>query len=283
MKQITTLVALICFAFAGMSQTDSARIDSFLQDTTKPRMTADYDTIRVGNMIIIRKGCDRSSPDVYRRTGNYNNQNVVTNWFIVDLGFNQVNDKTNYANAIAAGYLPAGANSDWFNQRNFKSTNVNIWVFMQRLNLIKHFVNLKYGAGLELNNYKYQDNIRFQKTNKPEVIMDVADYRKNKLAADYLTIPVMLNFNFAPSKKNGFGFSAGASGGYLYSARQKTVGGGKGKEKYHDDFDLRTFKISYIAELVFGPIKLYGSYATQSMFKNSLDQTPYNFGIRLSQ
>jgi hypothetical protein len=154
---------------------------------------------------------------------------------------------------------------------------------MQRLNLVKHFVNLKYGAGIELNNYKYQDNIRFQKTNKPEVIMDVVDYKKNKLAADYITVPVMLNFNFAPSKKNGFGFSAGASAGYLYSSRQKTVGGGKGKVKYHDDYDLRDFKISYIAELVFGPIKLYGSYATQSMFKNSLDQTPYNFGIRLSQ
>jgi hypothetical protein len=28
---------------------------------------------------------------------------------------------------------------------------------MQRLNLIKHVVNLKYGLGLELNNYHFDD------------------------------------------------------------------------------------------------------------------------------
>ncbi|MEO8583962.1 MAG: outer membrane beta-barrel protein [Flavitalea sp.] len=282
MKKITALmVAMVCCALGSMAQPDSTTI-SILNDTMPASVSSSYDTIHVGNMIIVRKGSDRSNPNIYRRNY-YANQNVVTNWFIIDLGFNQVNDKTNYTQAIATGYLPAGANSDWFNQRNFKSTNVNIWIFMQRLNMIKHVVNLKYGAGLELNNYKYEDNIRFQKTNKPEVIMDVADYRKNKLAADYLTVPVMLNFNFAPERKNGFGFSAGASAGYLYSSRQKTVGGGKGKVKYHDDYDLRKFKISYIAELLFGPIKLYASYATKSMFKNSLDQTPYNFGIRISQ
>ena len=37
-----------------------------------------------------------------------------------------------------------------FKLKTVKSVNVNIWFFMQRLNLIKHYVNLKYGLGLEL-------------------------------------------------------------------------------------------------------------------------------------
>jgi hypothetical protein len=278
MKRVFTLVALVCYAMNGFAQ-DSTSVSG---DTIKK---PDNDTIRVGNIIIIRSGKDRNRGyyDTTERRFKYNNDNVTTNWMIVDLGINQVNDKTNYTQAIANGYLPAGANEDWFDQRGFKSTNVNIWVFMQRVNMIKHVVNLKYGLGVELNNYKYREPIRFQETSKPLVIMENVEYKKNKLAADYITIPVMLHFNFTPhSKTHGFGFSAGLSGGYLYSSRQKTVGGGMGKHKEHDDFDLRKFKVAYIAEISLGPVRLYGSYATQSMFKNGLDQTPYSFGLRLS-
>jgi hypothetical protein len=93
---------------------------------------------------------------------------------------------------------------------------------------------------------------------------------------------MMLNFNFTPSRRHGFGFSVGASAGYLYASRQKTVSNDFGKKKDKEDFELRKFKISYIGELSLGVVKLYGSYATQSMFEKGLDHTPYNVGIRLS-
>lgn len=270
MKRILTVLGIVCLAMNG-----------FAQDTTElPK----NDTIRVGNMIIVRSGKDRGKSyfDSTLKVFRDNNPNITTNWFIFDIGVNQVNDKTNYPQAIANGYLPAGANENWFDQRNFKSTNINIWIFMQRLNMIEHVVNLKYGLGLELNNYKYTEPIRFRDDNTPLVIMENVDYKKNKLAADYITVPLMLNFNFTPSAKHGFGISAGVSGGYLYSSRQKTVGGGMGKHKEHDDFDLRRFKIAYVGEISLGPVRLYGSYATKSMFKNALDQTPYSLGLRFS-
>lgn len=270
MKRLITALALVCLAGNGMAQ----------DSTSVPQ----NDTIRIGNMIIIRSGKDRdrSYYDTTSRTFKRKNENVTTNWWVIDLGFNRVSDKTDYPSAIAAGYLPAGANEDWFDQRNFKSTNVNIWVFMQRINLLYHVLNLKYGLGIELNNYKYTEPILYQETNKPLVLMGTEDFKKNKLAADYLTIPLMLNFNVNPKKKNGLNFSVGVSAGYLYSSRQKTVGGGMGKKKYRDDYDLRDFKFSYVGEIGLGPVKLYASYAMQSMFENALDQTPYNFGLRLS-
>ena len=42
---------------------------------------------------------------------------------------------------------------------------------MQRLNVIKHVFNLKYGLGIELNNYRYTQNIKYL-TNPTQVIMD---------------------------------------------------------------------------------------------------------------
>jgi hypothetical protein len=104
---------------------------------------------------------------------------------------------------------------------------------------------------------------------------------KNKLSADYLTVPLMLNFNLTPGRGRGFGFSVGASAGLLYSARQKIKNDGD-KNKTKDDFSLETWKISYVAELLLGPVKFYGSYATKSMFEKSLDITPYTVGFRFS-
>jgi hypothetical protein len=198
-------------------------------------------------------------------------------------------DNTNYAGAAAQQYAP-GSNESWFELRDWKSRNVNIWFFMQRMNIAKHILNLKYGLGLELNNYHYKQNIRY--TDNPPPIPDPAivtmdlttdrDYKKNKLAADYLTVPLMLNLNFTPNREKGFGISFGVSGGYLYSARNKTVTSDEGKKKAKDDFDLEKWKLSYIAELALGPVRLYGSYATKSMYERGLDITPYNFGFRIS-
>ncbi len=212
---------------------------------------------------------------------NYKPSNVSTNWIILDLGFSNYTDKTNYASASAQQFAP-GATRDWFNLRTGKSINVNIWLFMQKLNLIKHVVNLKYGLGIELNNYRYTENIRFVK-DPTGVIMDTIDYRKNKLAADYYTVPMMLDFNFTPHRKEGFGFSVGASAGYKYSSREKLISRQTGKYKIHDNFDMEPWKISWIGELHLGPVKLYGSLATKSMFRQGLDQTPYYRGDQAQQ
>jgi hypothetical protein len=271
MKRFLLATIALGLAVSGFSQTDTTA-------------TERVDTIRVGGMIIIKKGDGRDTTRDRHITINTRKKkkptNISTNWFIIDLGFSNLDDKTNYASAETQAFAP-GSDEDLFKLRNGKSTNVNIWIFMQKLNMVKHVVNLKYGLGLELNNYRFSDErIKFDRN--PTMITRDESWRgidKNKLAADYLTVPLMLNFNFTPQKKQGFGFSAGVSGGYLYSARQKTKDGGK-KVKTKDDFDLDQWKLSYIGELNMGPLKLYGSYATKSMWEKGLDQTPYNVGIR---
>jgi hypothetical protein len=105
---------------------------------------------------------------------------------------------------------------------------------------------------------------------------------KNKLVANYLTVPVMLNINTNPMKgKRGFQFSAGVSGGYLSSARQKQKGLG-GTDKTKSNFNLEQFKLSYVAELGLGPVKLYGSVATSPMHQYGVEQVPYTLGLRFS-
>lgn len=276
MKSILLVCVAACLFNSGFAQ----------EDTTGKKET--NDTIRIGGMIIIKKGGTNDSeiitgektvriPSRRRKP-----ENLTTNWWIFDIGYSGFEDKTNYASPEAQAFAP-GSTEDWFDLRGGKSRSVNIWVLMQRLNMIKHVVNLKYGIGLELNNYFFDDeSIRFEK-NPTLVTMDptLKGAKKNKLAADYLTVPLMLNFNFTPERRNGFGFSAGISAGYMYSARQK-VKISDDKFKIHNDFDLERWKLSYIGEVNLGLVKLYGSYAFESMWEKGLDQTPYNVGLRFS-
>ncbi len=258
---------------------------SFSQDSTGKDHA---DTIKIGGMIIIKNGDKNDTANNRRITiSNRNrnrNQNVQTNWWIVDVGFTNYNDNSNYVNAASAGFVGSGVGKDQLELRTGKSVNVNIWAFMQKLNIAKHVLNLKYGLGVELNNYRFDDE-RVQLLEDPTRIVlneEWKDYEKNKLAVDYVTLPMMLNINFTPKRQRGFGISGGVSAGYLYSARQKIKDDGN-KDKTHDNFDLRKWKLSYIGELNLGPVKLYGSYAMKSMWEKGLDQTPYNVGVRLSR
>lgn len=278
MKRITILLAGICMALTGLAQDDSTKVET--------------DTIRVGNMIIIKRRGQNDPPErAYRndrheartyRRNNYKPKNIETNWGIVDIGFANYRDKTEYGTGEAALFAP-GLVKDDFKLIPGKSSNVSVWVVMQRLNLIEHVVNLKYGAGFESINFRYKRPLKFETDPKTLVIKDMVNhYEKNKLVTEYVTVPMMLNFNFTPKREKGFGFSVGASAGYLFASRQKTVTDEDGKRKTRDDFDLRPWKISYIAELSLGPVIIYGSYANKSMFEKGLDQTPYAVGFRLA-
>ena len=298
MKKFTLLMAIILFCHYSHAQDDSAKVIS-AADTSLP--ASNNDTIRIGNILIIKKG-KKEDKDVNITMGRHSserkqNSRVSTNWGVIDIGFSNYGDQTNYANTGV--YLvnkpgnPALGKSD-FKLRTEKSININIWFFMQRLSLLKNHVNLKYGLGLELNNYRYKAPLSYREngvipysggmqTNSPFIFRDSISFSKNKLAADYLTVPFMLNFASNPhTSKKGISVSAGVSAGYLYSQRNKQKSSERGKDKNKGEYDLERFKLSYIAELGLGPVRLYGSYSPKSMYEHSLDMRPYTVGFRLS-
>jgi len=287
MKQLILLLAtaIIC-------------LNSTAQDAPQKK-DENKDTIRIGGMIIVKKGKkgEGQSVSVAPDNGKKKKKAISTNWWILDLGFANYSDKTNYAHAGSylvnrPGYTALDKND--FKLRAGKSVNINLWIFMQRLNLIQNHVFLKYGLGIELNNYRYKSAINYNEdglvpyttntqTNAAFIFRDSISFSKNKLAADYVTVPVMLNFvTNADERKNRFSLGLGVSAGYLYSQRNKQVSSERGKLKNKGDYDLERFKFSYVAELGLGPIMLYGSYSPMSMYERSLEIKPFNIGFRFS-
>jgi Outer membrane protein beta-barrel domain len=287
MSKLFTLMALVAICTVANAQSIPGK---------------ESDTIRIGNIIITKDG-NKNEEDKNSRTHitmgrNYHRKlsKVSTNWGIIDLGIANYSDKTNYSATGNFLYNRPGTTAlgkNDFKLRAGKSIDVNIWFFMQRLSLVKQYVNLKYGLGLELNNYRYNldANISYLEHNtfvaglagSPVIIRDSIQFTKNKLAADYLTVPLMLNFSSSPGYTNkGISLSVGVSAGYLYSSRNKQKSQERGKEKNKGDYDLERFKLSYVAELGIGPVRLYGSYSPKSFYGTGLDMRPYTLGIRFS-
>jgi hypothetical protein len=213
---------------------------------------------------------------------------VSTNWFVFDIGFAGYSDRTNYSSSTAQDFLKnqgaVPASKGDYALNGSRVSNFNLWFFMQRASIIKNVLNLKYGFGLESNNYFFKSGITYVDGLSPYTERALATnvISKNKLVANYLTVPMMLNLNTNPPRgKRAFQLSAGISAGYLYGSRQKQiVNNSKIKEK--TDFNLERWKLSYVAELGLGPVKLYGSMAMVPLHQYGLDQRPYTVGLRFS-
>lgn len=292
MKRLAIVTAAFLLSGSLFAQTDSTNNNS--------------DTVRVGNFIIIKKNKDGNTSsdnksiwkdwdrnfDIKIERRNRPNRNISTNWWIMDLGFTNFRDQTNYANAQAGGYFrtfrPAdgAVNQNSFKLNTGKSTNVNIWFFMQKVNVVKHVVNLKYGLGLEMYNFRYDSRISYRKdATNPYVYNDSISFSKNKLYAGYLTVPFMININTSPNNRRGFSISAGMSAGYLISSRNKQKSSERGKQKSPGDFNLEPFRVAAIGEVGLGPVRLYGSYSINKLHKDitRVEQYPYAVGIRFSR
>ena len=287
MKRVVLVSLLAFFSVSLFAQ----------EDSVKSTIKSGGDTIQIGSITIITKGPNNNTKAIIAAPVEKNNhqksefvvkkKKVSTNWFVWDLGFSGYSDKTNYASSEAQNFLhnqgiiPASKGD--YALKGSRISNFNLWIFMQRASIASNVVNLKYGFGIESNNYFYKSSITYVDGISPYTVRGSAnEFSKNKLVANYLTVPVMLNINTNPSKnRTGFQFSAGISGGYLYGSRQKQKGT-EGTVKNKTDFNLERWKLSYVAELGLGPIKLYGSMATTKLHQYGLDQHPYTIGVRFS-
>lgn len=257
------------------------------------------DTLQIGGFAIIRDG-DKSNTAANGAGVTYNqiwvsrpakkNKAVSTNWLILDIGFANYRDQTNYAFAQAGNYLrvmrpgdPA-VNESTTTLNTGKSSNVNIWLFMQRASLHKNVLNLKYGLGLEMYNFRYDSRISFRNTPAPMAFNDSISFTKNKLYAGYITVPLMININTRPGSRRGLIMSAGMSAGYLLASRNKQISGERGKQKYKGDLALEPWRLAAIGEIGLGPVRLYGSYSLNQLQKSytRMEQYPYTIGIRFS-
>ena len=207
MKHLLVLIlAVISGIFYAQAQTDTT-------GTTKS------DTVKVGNFVIIKEKKNKNAGNadteddknttIKIHIGDNDNDSdddddddhkksktTSTNYFILDLGFANFRDNTDYGSNPSYLNTLGGApfTSSDLKLNTGKSTNVNLWLFMQKLNVSRHVLNLKYGLGMEMYNFRYKNSISYN-DNPAFIFRDSVQFSKNKLFVNYVTVPFMVNLN----------------------------------------------------------------------------------------
>ncbi|HOW32224.1 MAG TPA: DUF2807 domain-containing protein, partial [Bacteroidales bacterium] len=172
-------------------------------------------------------------------------------------------------------------------QNYVKSTNVNLNLFEQNFNLVNNKLGLVTGIGITWNNYRFDaTETRLAKGDGvlavyPAQGTDVS-YTKSKLVVNYLTVPLMLEYQTNPrSKSNSFHAGAGVVGGLRIGSHTKYVydNGGKQKDKTPGDYYLNPFKVDGIVKIGWGVVNLYGTYSLSTLFRSGKGPELYPFSV----
>lgn len=213
---------------------------------------------------------------------------------VLDLGFNRLDDKTNYntPEAIAfMGYRAGQPNAERpFALREGKSINVNVWLLMTKLRLLKtshQRIYLTSGLGLQMYNFRWDGERNY--TDNPAARMELVDsnnslnIEKNKLGMTYASIPLSLLFKTKLANKTWLVYGFGITGGYRIASWTKLKTAEQGKEKNFDKFNFNDFNSCVTAEIgIDNYVRLYASYQLTALHDNVFDQHPYAIGIRFS-
>ena len=318
MKKIILPILALCISIFGQAQKDtsiSTNKDAIIIHSNNIKISAD--TITIGGIIIVNKKVaeknnnwrtsikisDTNSREFvgdFKKTRIQINRakplkNIRTSFFDLDLGFANYIDNSESRYYIMNNQLlpqnntaifPGPPASNILKLNNLKSSNINIWFVQQRVNLYQHKLNLKYGIGFEMFNFRFEESVSFRDA-YPNIITESIDFRKNKLFVKYLTIPVQINYRPNPASKKGFYAGIGVSAGYLLKARNKQISAERGKQKIGGTFNLNDWRTAAIGELGIGAVRLYGSYGFSNLFADNnlygFDFNPFAIGIRFNK
>lgn len=209
-----------------------------------------------------------------------------SHWGGIDLGFNQLMYKNEFSTSIPDGYSFLELNSG-------KSINVNINIFYHDFQIYKRYLMFTTGIGLTLNNYRFSDNrTLIADTNRVVAGYDydknnnLIKYEKNKLAVNYVTVPLLLQWNSREKFDNSFHVAAGILLSYKYNSHLKLLyneDGDREKSKRHDEFNIEPFRYDLTFRFGYEYYTLYASYAMNSLFKEGKgpDLHPFQVGVNL--
>ena len=115
------------------------------------------------------------------------------------------------------------------------------------------------------------------------ITIEENNYKKSKLTASYLTLPLMLEFQFPVNDNTNTMFLSAGMVGALNLGSHTKVKNDHSKDKDHGSFNINPFKYSAIARIGLRDISFYATYSFSSLFKEDKgpELFPFTIGISL--
>lgn len=186
-------------------------------------------------------------------------------------------------------YSVYGNNDDFMALDYTKSYEVNINPIQFNVGLLGNRrrgtarVGLVSGIGFSWNNYAFDNPVSVMKQNNMLMPYDLteADFpnlEKTKLTSTYLTVPLLLEFQFPGNNK--MHLSAGGIGSLKLESHTKIkFDGDKFKDK--GNYYLAPYRYGVTARLGYGNLNVFGTYYVTDVFESGKGpkMLPYTFGI----
>jgi len=256
----------------------------------------DTTEIKIGKHRLVVDDCGNVKWD--RKT----RQRFNGHWAGLDIGIN--------------GYLNANRNMDFETEDSYldllmhKSIFFSINFFEQNFRFTSDQKwGIVTGMGWEFHNYRFSNDVMITSDSSSikGFYTQNVNMRKSKLTTNYLTVPVLFEFQTNRySKKNSFHITAGIIAGLRISTHTKryfeetnkeyelldpvsrevvltATSPGNKKVKDWDDFYLNPFKVDATVRIGWGWINLFGNYSLTTLFREGKgpELYPFSAGITL--
>jgi hypothetical protein len=170
-----------------------------------------------------------------------------------------------------------------------RSIGVQLNLLEKRFPIIKGFLGVTTGLGIQWNRYALKGNYDITSVNDTifGTLNSTINYSKNTLSSAYLQAPLLLQINTNKNRSESWTLSAGVIGGIRIGGLHKTkweVDGNENKDETKDDFSFNPFQASLMALVGHGQWNLYMTYNLTDVFNegSALSLRGVNAGILLS-
>ncbi|MBA7563947.1 hypothetical protein ES708_05609 [subsurface metagenome] len=184
--------------------------------------------------------------------------------------------------------LSLPASDDFMNLNTGKSWNVNINFLQYGLGLVRNNIGIVTGLGLELNDYRFDNNNTIMKDDDNGMIEEnpyELPLEKSKFATSYLTVPLLLEFQVPAGKRSKrLFFSGGVIGGLKIGSHTKVVyreWGNRQKVKDRGDFNLSPLRYGVTARVGYRALKVFVNYYVTPLFEKDTGPVLYPFSVGL--
>ncbi|MFN0201060.1 MAG: outer membrane beta-barrel protein [Bacteroidia bacterium] len=252
------------------------RVENDTDEEVKVEERGDTTTVRLkGRKVLIIKDGDGTHVSVKKadegeKKDKHDDNNcceqrrakVKTDWFGLDLGFNQ------YFTNNQIGEI----GDDRLALNNWKSLNVTCHFVPTTFPITRSgAVNLKSAISLDMNNLRFSDKYNYLSGSDNGGLLFATStpaLSKNKLLATYAQIPLLLNFQTNPCKKDkSVSISVGGYAGMLIGSRGKRIADGD-KLFVEDKFNLSPFKYGVTFRIDYKILDFYVNYNLSSLFES---------------
>lgn len=294
MKTLNTLIFCLLIGFSALAQEpvkkDSVRsvtkgelkvedgklkgsvksyeVDSTYVDTTKIELKNAYITI-------VSKGNDDWDDDDWEFDGTLGGRKYrLTWWNGIDLGLNGIVGPNRDMK------FPEG--QEGLRPDLIRSRYISFNFAQVKLRLFDDYVGLTTGLSIQIYNWKYGGSNEFLYQNDSLLIVPntTKNITKNKLRAEYLAVPLLLEFNTSLDPSKAFHISVGVVGkvrmGNMYKQKYE-IDGNRNKQTIKGDYGFNRWAVDATARIGWRRLTVYGQMGMLPLFETKNVNDLYSF------